>query len=61
MSRVEAARAPPGLTALPFVARATIDALREYPALNAWLEGDSYTVHERRATSGSRCRSARTA
>ena len=34
------------LTALPFVARATIDALREFPALNAWLEGDKYTVHE---------------
>jgi pyruvate/2-oxoglutarate dehydrogenase complex dihydrolipoamide acyltransferase (E2) component len=34
-----------GLTALPFVARATIDALREYPALNAWLEGDDHTVH----------------
>jgi pyruvate/2-oxoglutarate dehydrogenase complex dihydrolipoamide acyltransferase (E2) component len=27
------------------VARATIDALREYPALNAWLEGEKYTQH----------------
>jgi pyruvate/2-oxoglutarate dehydrogenase complex dihydrolipoamide acyltransferase (E2) component len=43
MSRVEAARARFGLTALPFVARACVAALREYPALNAWLEGDSYT------------------
>ena len=46
MSAVEAARARLRLTALPFVARATIDALREFPALNAWLEGDKYTVHE---------------
>jgi pyruvate/2-oxoglutarate dehydrogenase complex dihydrolipoamide acyltransferase (E2) component len=43
MSRVEAARARLGVTALAFVARATIDALREYPALNAWLEGENYT------------------
>jgi pyruvate/2-oxoglutarate dehydrogenase complex dihydrolipoamide acyltransferase (E2) component len=45
MSRVERARHEAGLTALPFVARATIDALREYPALNAWLQGDEHTVH----------------
>jgi len=45
MSRVERTRREVGLTALPFVARATIDALREYPALNAWLEGDQQTVH----------------
>jgi pyruvate/2-oxoglutarate dehydrogenase complex dihydrolipoamide acyltransferase (E2) component len=45
MSRVERARRDAGLTALPFVARATIDALREYPALNAWLQGDQHTVH----------------
>ena len=45
MSRVERTRKQAGLTALPFVARATIDALREYPALNAWLEGDDHTVH----------------
>jgi pyruvate/2-oxoglutarate dehydrogenase complex dihydrolipoamide acyltransferase (E2) component len=45
MSRVERARREVGLTALPFVARATIDALREYPALNAWLEGDQHTLH----------------
>jgi pyruvate/2-oxoglutarate dehydrogenase complex dihydrolipoamide acyltransferase (E2) component len=46
MSRVEAARAKLGLTALPFVARAAISALREYPSLNAWLEGDRYTRHD---------------
>ncbi len=43
MSRVEAARARLGVTALAFVARATIDAIREHPALNAWLEGEKYT------------------
>jgi pyruvate/2-oxoglutarate dehydrogenase complex dihydrolipoamide acyltransferase (E2) component len=43
MGRVEAARAPLKVTALAFVARATIDALREHPALNAWLDGDRYT------------------
>jgi pyruvate/2-oxoglutarate dehydrogenase complex dihydrolipoamide acyltransferase (E2) component len=43
MGRVEAARARLGVTALAFVARATIDTLREYPALNAWLDGDQYT------------------
>jgi pyruvate/2-oxoglutarate dehydrogenase complex dihydrolipoamide acyltransferase (E2) component len=43
MGRVEAARARLGVTALAFVARATIDALREHPALNAWLDGDKYT------------------
>ena len=43
MSRVEAARARLGVTGLAFVARACIDALREYPALNAWLEGSEYT------------------
>jgi pyruvate/2-oxoglutarate dehydrogenase complex dihydrolipoamide acyltransferase (E2) component len=46
MNRVEAARARLGLTALSFVARATIAALREHPALNATLEGERYTVHE---------------
>jgi pyruvate/2-oxoglutarate dehydrogenase complex dihydrolipoamide acyltransferase (E2) component len=45
MSRVEAARARLGVTGLPFVARACIDALREYPAVNAWLEGERYTLH----------------
>jgi pyruvate/2-oxoglutarate dehydrogenase complex dihydrolipoamide acyltransferase (E2) component len=42
MSRVEAARKQLGVTALAFVARACIDALREHPALNAWLEGEKY-------------------
>jgi pyruvate/2-oxoglutarate dehydrogenase complex dihydrolipoamide acyltransferase (E2) component len=46
MSRVEAARARLGVTALAFVARACIDAIREHPALNAWLEGERYTRHQ---------------
>jgi pyruvate/2-oxoglutarate dehydrogenase complex dihydrolipoamide acyltransferase (E2) component len=45
MGRVEEARAALGLTALPFVARATVAALREHPSLNAWLEGQRYTQH----------------
>jgi pyruvate/2-oxoglutarate dehydrogenase complex dihydrolipoamide acyltransferase (E2) component len=44
-ARVESARAQLGTTALPVVARATIDALREFPALNATLDGDAYQQH----------------
>src|SRR4029079_6706065 len=39
------ARKQAKLSYLPFVARCVIDALREYPRLNAWLEGDTFTVH----------------
>ena len=46
MSRVEAARGRLGVTGLAFVARACIDAIREHPALNAWLEGERYTRHQ---------------
>jgi pyruvate/2-oxoglutarate dehydrogenase complex dihydrolipoamide acyltransferase (E2) component len=42
VTRVEAARRALGLTALPLVARATIDALREFPPLNATLDGEDY-------------------
>jgi pyruvate/2-oxoglutarate dehydrogenase complex dihydrolipoamide acyltransferase (E2) component len=42
MSRVETARAALGVTALAFVARATVQTLREFPALNAWLNGEQY-------------------
>jgi 2-oxoglutarate dehydrogenase E2 component (dihydrolipoamide succinyltransferase) len=45
MGRVERARAQLGVTALPVVARAVIETLREHPALNAWLEGDQQTLH----------------
>jgi pyruvate/2-oxoglutarate dehydrogenase complex dihydrolipoamide acyltransferase (E2) component len=44
MSRIEAARG--NLSYLPYVARATIDALREHPGLNATLDGELLTVHE---------------
>ena len=44
MGRIEAARGR--LSYLPFVARATIAALREYPMLNATLEGDRLTIHD---------------
>jgi 2-oxoglutarate dehydrogenase E2 component (dihydrolipoamide succinyltransferase) len=44
-SRVEAARAKLRLSPLPYVARATIDALREHPSLNATLEDDVLTRH----------------
>jgi 2-oxoglutarate dehydrogenase E2 component (dihydrolipoamide succinyltransferase) len=44
MSRIEEARGK--VSYLPFVARATIAALREYPMLNATLEGDRLTIHE---------------
>jgi pyruvate/2-oxoglutarate dehydrogenase complex dihydrolipoamide acyltransferase (E2) component len=43
MSRVEAARTKLGVTALSFVARACVLALREYPALNAWMDGERYS------------------
>ncbi len=46
MTRIEAARQRFGFTALPFVARAAIAALREHPSVNAWLEGEQYTRHE---------------
>jgi 2-oxoglutarate dehydrogenase E2 component (dihydrolipoamide succinyltransferase) len=44
MSRIAAVRGRRSY--LPFVARATIAALREHPGLNATLEDDLLTVHE---------------
>jgi 2-oxoglutarate dehydrogenase E2 component (dihydrolipoamide succinyltransferase) len=44
MSGVEATRGK--LSYLPFVARSVIEALREYPLMNATLEGNNLTVHE---------------
>jgi pyruvate/2-oxoglutarate dehydrogenase complex dihydrolipoamide acyltransferase (E2) component len=46
MTRVEAARKALGVTYLPVVARATIETLRDFPALNATLEGETYTTYE---------------
>jgi pyruvate/2-oxoglutarate dehydrogenase complex dihydrolipoamide acyltransferase (E2) component len=45
MTRIEAVRRRVGVTALAYVAQATIEALREHPALNATLEGETYTRH----------------
>ncbi len=44
--RIEAARAQSGFTYLPYIARATIDALREFPSLNATLEDDTLTTYD---------------
>jgi pyruvate/2-oxoglutarate dehydrogenase complex dihydrolipoamide acyltransferase (E2) component len=44
--RIEAARKLTGFTYLPYIARATIDALREHPQLNATLEDDSLTTYD---------------
>ena len=44
--RIEAARAKTGFTYLPYIARATIDTLREFPQLNATLEDDTLTTYD---------------
>jgi 2-oxoglutarate dehydrogenase E2 component (dihydrolipoamide succinyltransferase) len=44
-SEIERVRATAGLTALPFVARAVIDALHEFPLLNATVDGEALRVH----------------
>jgi pyruvate/2-oxoglutarate dehydrogenase complex dihydrolipoamide acyltransferase (E2) component len=46
LQRIEAARAKSSLTYLPYIARATIEVLREYPALNATLEGETLTTYD---------------
>ena len=46
LHRIEAARRDTGFTYLPYIARATIDTLREYPQLNATLEDDTLTTYE---------------
>jgi 2-oxoglutarate dehydrogenase E2 component (dihydrolipoamide succinyltransferase) len=45
MTGVELARARAGLSPLPFVARAVIEALQQHPSLNATLEGDVLERH----------------
>ncbi len=42
---VERTRSAAGLTALPFVARAAVDTLREFPLLNATVEADALVAH----------------
>ena len=44
-SAVDAARRESGLTYLPFVARAVVDALHHYPHLNASVVGDGLRLH----------------
>jgi 2-oxoglutarate dehydrogenase E2 component (dihydrolipoamide succinyltransferase) len=44
--RIEAARKQTGFTYLPYIARATIETLREYPQLNATLEDDTLTTYD---------------
>jgi pyruvate/2-oxoglutarate dehydrogenase complex dihydrolipoamide acyltransferase (E2) component len=46
LSRIEAARKQSGLTYLPYIARATIDTLAAYPALNATLEDGEVTTYD---------------
>jgi pyruvate/2-oxoglutarate dehydrogenase complex dihydrolipoamide acyltransferase (E2) component len=46
LGRIEAARATTGFTYLPYIARATIDVLKEHPALNATLEDDTVTTYD---------------
>jgi pyruvate/2-oxoglutarate dehydrogenase complex dihydrolipoamide acyltransferase (E2) component len=46
LSRIEAARRQSGLTYLPYIARATIDTLAQFPALNATLEDGAVTTYE---------------
>jgi pyruvate/2-oxoglutarate dehydrogenase complex dihydrolipoamide acyltransferase (E2) component len=44
--RIEAARAKTGFTYLPYIARATIDTLGEFPQLNATLEDGTLTTYD---------------
>jgi len=46
MSRVDVARRALGVTYLPIIARATIETLREFAALNATLEGENLTTYD---------------
>jgi 2-oxoglutarate dehydrogenase E2 component (dihydrolipoamide succinyltransferase) len=46
LTRIAKDRERTGLTWLPYIARATIDTLREFPSLNATLEGETFTQHE---------------
>jgi 2-oxoglutarate dehydrogenase dihydrolipoamide succinyltransferase (E2 component) len=46
LARLDAARRKLGVTYLPVIARATIETLREFPALNATLEDDTLTTYD---------------
>jgi len=45
-SAVESTRMEIGTTALPIVAKATLQTLAEFPDLNAWLDGERFVRHE---------------
>jgi pyruvate/2-oxoglutarate dehydrogenase complex dihydrolipoamide acyltransferase (E2) component len=47
MSAIQRRRSELGLTALPLLARCTIETLREFPDLNATLDGTTITRYER--------------
>lgn len=46
LTRIAKARERSRMTYLPYVARATIDTLREFPTLNATLEGETFTQYD---------------
>ncbi len=46
LTRIAKDRETTGLTWLPYIARATIETLREFPSLNATLEGETFTQYE---------------
>ena len=54
MENVHAVRSAHGLTYLPFIARATVDALRAFPAVNARHRERRAGLQRRRCISGSR-------
>ncbi len=45
-SAIERTRMEIGTTALPIVAKATLQTLAEFPDLNAWVDGERFTRHE---------------
>ena len=45
LTRIAKDRETTGLTWLPYIARATIETLREFPSLNATLEGETFTEY----------------
>lgn len=45
-SAIERTRMEIGTTALPIVAKATLQTLAEFPDLNAWIDGERFTRHE---------------
>jgi pyruvate/2-oxoglutarate dehydrogenase complex dihydrolipoamide acyltransferase (E2) component len=46
LTRIARDRERTGLTWLPYIARATIETLRDFPSLNATLEGETFTQYD---------------